>query len=243
MKIKSFIFVHDQKIILDYIRQKKFSELENLNFVFLGYGDVQHIQNLPNIIICRNLPINIENYPKLTSFTGWYAIWKNNLYLDSDYINLFEYDINLSTQFNQKLNENLNHDLIGYIGMNIHRVEIFKTPKFCDLLIESTNKTYGIDVLNYINKLHPNKEVSMTSNHTMKNDLFKNYMKWVEPLIDQIKSSNFSGHQIERSVPLFNILHNCNFTIIENILEHLQLDSHHTQYKTNKKYTNWYGGL
>lgn len=243
MKIKSFIFVHDKKIILDYIRQKKFSELQNLNFVFLGYGDVQQIQNLPNVIISRNLPINLENYPKLTSFTGWYAIWKNNLYLDSDYINLFEYDINLSSQFNQKLYDNFNHDLIGYVKMNVHRVEIFKTPNFCNLLIDSVKKTYDIDVFNHINKLHPNQEISMTSNHTMKVGLFNNYMKWVEPLIDQIKSSKFSGHQIERSVPLFNILHNCNFTIIENILEHLQLDSHQTQYKTNKKYTNWYSEL
>ena len=55
MKIKSFIFVHDQKIILDYIRQKKFSELENLIFVFLGYGDVQQIQNLSNVIICSSM--------------------------------------------------------------------------------------------------------------------------------------------------------------------------------------------
>lgn len=242
MKIKSFIFVHDQKIILDYIRQKKFSELENLIF-FLGYGDVQEIQNLSNVIICRNLPINIENFPNLTSFTGWYSIWKNNLYLNSDYINLFEYDINLTSQFNQKLSENINYDLIGYIGMNIHRVVIFKTPKYCNILIESAKKIYDIDVLNYINKLPSNKVVSMTSNHTMKIDLFNKYMKWVEPLIDEIKLSNFSGHQIERSVPLFNILHNSNFTIIENTLEHLQLDSHQTQYKTNTKYTNWYGGL
>ncbi|MEY4572245.1 MAG: hypothetical protein RLZ10_1471, partial [Bacteroidota bacterium] len=96
MRIQSFIFCHDQNLILEFISNGKFNNLPNLKFVFLGTElPVDQIENLENVIICRNLPINIEIYPKFTSFTGWYALWKNNL-IDADYVNLFEYDVDVS---------------------------------------------------------------------------------------------------------------------------------------------------
>ena len=106
MSTQTFIFVHDQQIILDYLRVDKFKQLDNLIYVFVGNGDISKIEGKYNVIICRNLPINIEEFPKLTSFTGWYAIWKNKLY-NEDFINLFEYDINLSSNFNEVINDNL----------------------------------------------------------------------------------------------------------------------------------------
>jgi len=72
--METFIFVHDENIILDYINAKKFSNIKNLKYVFVGNNDVDKIKNLNNVIICKNLPHNLENYPKLTSFTGWYAL-------------------------------------------------------------------------------------------------------------------------------------------------------------------------
>ena len=121
MTRQTFIFVHDQEIILDYLNVNKFNILDNLTYIFVGSGDTSKIENKSNVIICRNLPINIEEYPKLTSFTGWYAIWKNNLY-NSDFIDLFEYDINLSDSFNEVFNENVDSktDIIGYIPFNPH---------------------------------------------------------------------------------------------------------------------------
>jgi hypothetical protein len=90
MKTQTFIFIHDQNIILDFEKNNKFKELENLTYIFLGNRDIDKIKDMSNVIVCRNLPINIEEYPYLTSFSGWYAIWKNKLY-DADYLNLFEY--------------------------------------------------------------------------------------------------------------------------------------------------------
>jgi hypothetical protein len=94
MESQTFIFVHEQNIILDFKNHNKFSNLNNVKYVFLGKNDTDKIESLNDVIICRNLPNNIEDYPNLTSFSCWYALWKNNMY-NSNYINLFEYDVNL----------------------------------------------------------------------------------------------------------------------------------------------------
>jgi hypothetical protein len=149
MTTQTFIFVHNQKIILDYIKINKFNSLDNLKFVFVGDGDISEIKGLSNTIICNDLPINIEKYPKLTSFTGWYAIWKNKLYSE-DFINLFEYDINLSFNFNEIINNNLNSDtnIIGYIPFNPHHHDFLNHLPWSSELIISIKDILDKDDLN-----------------------------------------------------------------------------------------------
>jgi hypothetical protein len=76
-----------------------------MSSVIINNNNIElNIYNKTNSIICRNLKHNIEDYPNLTSFTGWYAIWKNNL-ISSNYINLFEYDVNISDDLQNKINQ------------------------------------------------------------------------------------------------------------------------------------------
>lgn len=231
MTKQTFIFVHDQQIILDYLRVNKFNQLDNLIYVFVGSGDVSKIENKTNVIICRNLPINIEEYPKLTSFTGWYAIWKNKLY-NSDFINLFEYDINLSDKFNEIVNDNItfNTNIVGYIPFNPHDYNFLKHSPWSLELLNSIKLNYNVDALKEINKLSNTTTCSMTSNHTFSKKSFEEYMEWMEPMIDDVKKSNLSGHQVERSISVFYLLNNIkNIKILPNILHHFQFDSHKTQ--------------
>ena len=93
--ISTFIFVHKQEIILEYKKINKFEYLPNLKFVLVGKNEFNLVENMDDVIICQKYDNNIEDYPKFTSFTGWYLLWKNNL-IDTDYVNLFEYDINLN---------------------------------------------------------------------------------------------------------------------------------------------------
>ena len=175
--VSTFIFVHDQSIILDFIKYQKFKQLDNVKYVFVGGKDTSMIESNPDVIICNKLPFNLEQYPKLTSYTGWYAIWKNGLYDSSDYLNLLEYDVNLTDNFDKIVKESLNFDVIGYIPFNVH-------------------KNYNINVHEFIHTLPFNKECSVTSNHTFSKKSFEDYMKWVDPLIDDIKHSELSGHQV-----------------------------------------------
>jgi len=242
-KIHTFIFAHDQKIILDYLNNKKFNSLGDVTYVFVGSKDSSQVEKNNNVIICNKLKYNIENYPKLTSFTGWYALWKNNLYQQYDYLNLFEYDVNLSDNFASSLHTNLDCDVIGYIPFSVHAMNFFKQPKWTKELIDSVSKNYNINSSDFINSLPKEKMCSVTSNHTFNIKSFEEYMKWIEPMIDDIKISELSGHQVERSISLFYLLKNLNYKLLPNILHHFQLDSHMTQGTNGNKFIQHYNKL
>jgi hypothetical protein len=97
MKAQTFIFVHDQYIVLDYLAAGKFDQLPDVQYVFLGQRPVDLLDQFvgeKKVIVARNLPNNIEHYPNLVAWTGWYSIARNGL-ITADIVNLFEYDVNL----------------------------------------------------------------------------------------------------------------------------------------------------
>jgi hypothetical protein len=97
MKAQTFIFVHDQYIVLDYLAAGKFNDLPDVKYVFLGMrpsDQIGHLVNMGKVIIARDLPDNIEHLPNLVAWSGWYAIARNGL-ITADIVNLFEYDVNL----------------------------------------------------------------------------------------------------------------------------------------------------
>ena len=242
-KIKTFIFVHDQQIILDFIEIKKFNQLKDVTFVFVGKRDSSKVKKLNNVIVCNDLPCNIEQYPNLTSFTGWYAIWKNNLYLDCDYLNLFEYDINIVKDFEKVQSDYLDTGILGYIPLSVHDPRYVKIEKFSKEIIESIKKNYGKDIINLINSKSSDSICSVTSNHTFSKKIFEDYMEWVNPLVEDIKNLEMSGHQIERSISFFYLVKNLKFKVLPGILEHFRLDSHKTQSINKDKFKNLYSGL
>jgi hypothetical protein len=245
MSIQTFIFVHNQDIILDFIKHKKFDNFNNLMYIFLGNGDVTKITNLSNVIIARDCKYNIEEYPKLTSYTGWYCVWKNNL-VNSEYINLFEYDINVSEELEKNIIETYNNnqiDILGYIPINVHSPSFLKSPQWSDKLIESLHKEYSVNILDFVNNMDINKICSVTSNHTFNKKTFEDYMNWTEKIIDYIKVSPLAGHQIERSISVYYLLNNKNYTILNDVLHHFQFDSHKTQNISQDKFKNNYNQL
>ena len=225
--IQSFIFIHDQDILLGCINNKKFDNLPKLKYAFLGNGDISKIKNLPNVIICRDLIDNIEEYPKLTSYTGWYAIWKNKLY-DADYINLFEYDVNLHSDFTTILNNNITPDveIIGYIPFNIHTPNFTKHEEVSGTVKKSILKNYNINVDEFIKNFPLDSIISITSNHTFSKQAFEQYMEWMIPIQEDIKKDSKAGHQVERSIMLFYLINNISSGVLGDILFHYQLNSH-----------------
>jgi hypothetical protein len=97
MKAQTFIFVHDQYIVLDYLAAGKFNDLPNVKYVFLGQrpsDQIGHLVDMGKVIIARDLPDNIEHLPNLVAWTGWYSIARNGL-ITAEVVNLLEYDVNL----------------------------------------------------------------------------------------------------------------------------------------------------
>lgn len=69
--------------------------------LFVGPGEPP--ADSSRVIVARTLPQNIEHEKKLLTFTAWYAITKNRLFADADYIALFEYDVEFTPTFFQEL--------------------------------------------------------------------------------------------------------------------------------------------
>lgn len=233
MKIQTFIFIHDQDIVLKYVESGKFQNLPNIKFVFVGSKPINNIKHLDNLIVCRELPINIEKYPKFTSLTGWYALWKNNL-IDSDYINLFEYDLIISENFVEKLKEGIttNPDFIGYIPRPIMMFDYVNNFMWIKDILPSIKKHYNLDIFDLIDGIkinNPSEVWSCTSNSTFSKETFNEYMVWFEKLIDDLKTSDTCGHAHERSISFFYFIYKKKVLMLPNLLTHLQMDSHKTQ--------------
>jgi len=102
MKSILIVFICHTNEILEKIIQ----DYPTATFFFVGNEEIdeKYRQN-PNIIISRELPENIEDKSKFLTFTAWYAISKNRLFLEYEYICLFEYDVSLCPDFESKMTE------------------------------------------------------------------------------------------------------------------------------------------
>ena len=246
-KTQTFIFVHDERIIIDFIKKNKFWDLSDLTYVFLGSNPTDNIKDLDNVIIAKNYDNNIENYPKLTSFTGWYILWKNNL-IKSEYINLFEYDINCVFGFGEHNKELISkkYDFIGYFPMSIQDIVYTKMKEFTKELFDSYLVKNEVDLYEYVDNLSvkkPNLMWSSSSNSTWKTSEWVKYMEWFDLYLNDVKNSWYSGHIFERSISIFYFLNNLNVHLTNGLMEHLQLNTHGTSPLDKNRFDLMYKNL
>lgn len=231
-EIETFIFIHDQNLLLDIIISNKFSKFKNLTWVFLGDKDTEKIRHLNNLIIVKELGINIEQYPKFTSFTGWYALCNNNL-IKTDTVNLFEYDVIVNRESYIKDFNFSETEFVGYFPMSIHDPVFINMEKYSLPLINSIKDKTNIDIKNLIHSLPKNYSWSSSSNSTWNVDILKNYVTWFEKFIDNIKDDKYCGHMFERSISLYHFIHQVKTHLTVGFMEHLQINSHGTSPLSN----------
>ena len=230
MKVQTFIFAHKQEIILDYINSSKFKFLPNVTYLLLGSGDCSQLIDKRNVIVARNLDINREEYPLFVSYTGWYALCKNNLIDDdTDYVNLFEYDINLSINFDEVLFQELRKrpDAVVYTYYSIIS-ELFLMKEWSLKLNEVTKRLYNIDIYNYYENLSDKDNYFWTNstNVTLSRDLFLEFISWFENYFLDLYKSNFPGHEYERSITLFFHFKNKKLIFLRGLINHIMANSH-----------------
>lgn len=232
-KIETFIIIHDQDLIVEFENHNKFYNLFNYKYLFVGKKPTDKIESMDNVIICKNFDDNMEDYPQLTSYTGWYCLWKNNL-IDTDYINLFEYDVllhpDIQTHISNLYNQNV--DMIGYIPFPIASPLFVKTPKYNEHILPVIEKLENLNLIEFFDKVlqeNPNAHWASTSNTTFRKDVFEDYMKWFYPISEEIKNTTTCGHAHERSISFFSFIKNKKHIITNGLMKHLQLDSHKTQ--------------
>jgi len=231
-EIETFVFIHDQDLLLELIHTNKFSQFKNLTWVFLGMKNTEKIKNLSNLIIVNQLENNIEEYPKFTSFTGWYALCKNDL-IKSEFVNLFEYDVIVNRNISMKEFDFSETQFIGYFPMSVSDPVFIDMEKYSSPLINSIKNKTNIDVINIINSLPKNYSWSSSSNSTWNVDVLKNYITWFESYIDDIKDDKYCGHMFERSISFYHFINEIKYHLTIGFMEHLQINSHGTSPLSN----------
>ena len=97
MKIQTFIFVHDQNIILDFKKNNKFKSLENLKYVFLGSRDTDKIKNMEDITLKRIDTLFHTNRDKF-----WKEMRRIRKQNESVSVSINDLKLNFEKLFNEK---------------------------------------------------------------------------------------------------------------------------------------------
>jgi hypothetical protein len=208
MTASTFIFVHDQQIVLDYLAAGKFSDLPDVKYCFLGMRPTDRIEHLPNVIIARNLPDNIEHFPNLVAWTGWYALVRNDL-ITTHYVNLFEYDVNVVGKWVQP------NEPCGYFSHS-STDEVWWNYNGIRREVEAATEIG-----------YKGRNMPMTSNYTLekKQVYFLCSLRLLNEYRKDFASHPQAGHIIERVCSWFFD----DLPIHPNRLMHFYADSHGTQ--------------
>lgn len=235
--ITTFIICHDENIIKQNIESKKYDSLGNVKFMFVGKNEFSNDEEYGNVIIVKDLPFNIEEYPNFTAFTAWYAIWRNNL-CKTKYLNLLEYDTNITDNYSYFLKSMLssNPKVISYFPMSMRNYHFIQNPDWVTSIFNGIKKVYKIDMYNYMtniinNSIKQNHEPiwTTTNNVCFEKSTFDKYMKWIAPLVGYMKYDINAGHNQERALTFFTILNKIPISYYIDEIEHVQADSHKTQ--------------
>jgi hypothetical protein len=230
---ETFIFVHDQDLILQFEENNKFGNIKNYKYVFLGKRDIDKIEDNEKVIVARKYENNLEDYPLFTSYTGWYILWKYKL-ITKKYVSLFEYDIVLNEFIEQSQSKFFydNSEMIGYVPFPVSNFHFIENKNWVENIFTAIKKIYKLDIertLKLIVSKTPNAYWSSTSNTTFKYEIFDEFMKWFEPIGNEIKETKTCGHAHERAISFFYMTKNKKMTLTQGLLQHLQMDSHKTQ--------------
>lgn len=231
--LDTFIIVHDQDIIIEYEKHQKYLGIPNVKYLFVGKNPTEKVSSYKNVIVCRDLEHNIEQYPNINSFTAWYAIWKNNL-SDKRYINLLEYDTIINNQIFQKLPKHMENgvDMIRFLPRPCNEHHFINDPRWVKEMFLSISKVYNRDMETEIRRSlqdNPNMSWTSTSNSIFRKSCFDQYMNWFLPLLPDILNSKTAGHQHERSITIFTYMRNKKLLVLPDMIHHFQMDSHGTQ--------------
>ena len=156
------------------------NSIKNNHYImFVGNQHISdELVSNPRIIVARNLPDNIEHEQDLLTFTAWYAIIKNFLFLNYEYITILEYDAHIENNFEQELIQKCQmrtHDVISFvyfegafnIDTNLNIMQFFLKKKGASY--KNIDKWFA------------------TTNHCIKMHILRDFVYWYYPDCLEIK--------------------------------------------------------
>jgi hypothetical protein len=200
MSVVIIYICHDTNSVKSVIQK-------NHKIIFVGNNELENEYiNHPNIIIARNLKYNIEHEPKLLTFTAWYAIIYNQLFMEYEYLCLFEYDVEMDNNFESNLMYTCNQNKYNNIGFG----KACPSYLFASINIECiANFLKNKQIDPYI--LYRMPDWSCTTNQCMSRSVLKSFVDWYYPDCLEIKQADLNG---------FSWYHERLYSIYLNIMQH-----------------------
>ena len=227
----TFILCHDQNIITELVNSKKYDNVGDYTFIFMGPGPVDQLSK-DNVVISRELPENIEQFRNCLQYCGWYSVYKNKLYGNTDRIRFIDYDVDIiKWDVNTLLDVKsyLNYDFSFYFDSGYGSC----ASRFCENVLQKTGHT----TQELLNNFFKNTEITKwfsTADVLIKTNLFEQFMEWVEPLFLKYKEEPCFGFHFERYLCVFCMSKNIPYQCVTGETEHQQLQSHPYYSFTNR---------
>ena len=213
--VKIILVCHNKEIVKEILSDQM---KNNFHIMFVGNNSVDEIEENNRIIIVRNLNKNIENHRELLTFTAWYAISKNDLFKEYEYICVLEYDVIIKNTFETELISQCKNDTYDIISF-IHVTNFFSFD-INESVLKLFMKKKKITYQHYENWY-------ATSNHCLKREHLLEFVDWFYPdclLIKQLDPIRISWYH-ERIFYCFIKYKNYNIGRI-NSLSHNFSNSH-----------------
>jgi hypothetical protein len=227
--LETFVCIHDQQLLLSCEKQGIFANIPKLRYVFVGKNGVSKLSHLGDkVIVARNLPDNIEQYPLLVSYTAWYALVRNKL-LTTPNVAVLEYDVTLSSSFDFAVDDVLSRRGPCLLGF---RAYALKSPIYFNatpMLEPALKKAYDVDIHklidDYVRETGKNAWCS-SSNVAADTETFGKFVEWFWPIAQLVKDTPLGAHVCERCIKVFAILNKLPTFLLKDVLQHTQQKSH-----------------
>lgn len=197
---------------------------KNQYIIFVGSNEIdEKYSSYSKLIIARNLENNIEYEKKLLTFTAWYAIYKNNLFSEYEYVCILEYDVTLVDNFESVLFNECNTKEYSVYSFIDHHVDGIYCDIDCNVLrTYLTNQNINPHFENYI------LFWGSSSNQCLRRDLLCDFVDFYYNSYSFIKDEHYSNLSWyhERVFMIYLKNKSIEYKLIRNVLSHSQSNSH-----------------
>jgi hypothetical protein len=198
-------------------------KVESSRILFVGDNPVaDDLRTNSRVTIARDLPHNIEIEKKLLTFTAWYAVIKNELFKEYDYLCLFEYDVVLDPVF-EKIIQSLcfkkQNDVVAFIMT-------------CGYFLTDINEKVLDEFMIYKGIHDPNKYKMncwyASTNHCIRRTIISDFVDWYYPdCLTQIKEKDYAKLSWYHERLFYVYMKHKELSVVRiNGVNHLFKDSH-----------------
>jgi hypothetical protein len=188
------------------------------HILFVGDKPVTSCDN-PNIVVVRDLPFNIEDKWRLLTFTAWYAVIKNNLYVDYDRLCILEYDAHITSETfcQQVIDAARNAIVVGFLLDRTHFHVDIRPDILANYLVSK-----GINSGSYGKSF----QWLSSTNLCAERSFFADFVDWYDYEYFIFNDDSNLSYYHERLVAVFTKHKNLTTACVKNVITHDQSNSH-----------------